>query len=303
MAGKTSTVVGVFPDNSWAQRAIQALQSAGFKARMADASIAGRLASMGIDRNAASLYKSRLDEGDAVVIVEDAGNRGEDALGAMLQNGSENIDLSKGNTGAAAKSSSTTTTTATQPTDDATYYQDVQKRPKTERMYGQHDQTTGRARTQDEMRVLLREETLTPVKQAVQAGEVELRKVVHEKQEQVPVTLRHEEVVIERHAVDRPLQSGEGIDMKNEVIEVPVYEERAELQKQARITEEVGLSKRAVEEQQTLTGKTRHEHLEAVQSGDVEIVGDTGIDVRTTQNSQQTSTSQSQTNQQKKNKR
>ncbi|HEX8220819.1 MAG TPA: YsnF/AvaK domain-containing protein [Chloroflexia bacterium] len=264
MAQKTSTVVGIFPDQTWAQGAIQALQSAGFNARLADQATLGNLVGMGIDSNAAPLYESRFSEGNSVVIVDNAGNRGEDALGIMLQNGAENIDLSKD----LAASGTTTSTTTT------TDYQYLQNIGANERQYGTYDQDLGRARNAEEMRLQLREETLTPVKQAVQSGEVQVQKVVHERQQEIPVNLRHEEVTIERHAVDRPATSDELSDMTDQVISVPVYEERAELQKQARVREEVTIGKQAVEEQQTLTGTTRHEHLEVNETGNVVIQGD-----------------------------
>ena len=264
MAQKTSTVVGIFPDQTWAQGAIQALQSAGFNARLADQATLGNLVGMGIDSNAAPLYESRFSEGNSVVIVDNAGNRGEDALGIMLQNGAENIDLSKD----LAASGTTTSTTTT------TDYQYLQNIGANERQYGTYDQDLGRARNAEEMRLQLREETLTPVKQAVQSGEVQVQKVVHERQQEIPVNLRHEEVTIERHAVDRPATEDELSDMTDQVISVPVYEERAELQKQARVREEVTIGKQAVEEQQTLTGTTRHEHLEVNETGNVVIQGD-----------------------------
>lgn len=275
MANNTSTVVGVFLDQNWAQRAIQALQAAGFKARMADKSTVGQLSNMGIDKNAASLYQSRMSEGGSVVVVDEAGNRGEDALGVMLQNGAENIDMSK-DTGGANMGAANTTTTQSTTTTDTDHYQKLQKTDRSQRQYGQMDQNTGRAKTADEMHVQLREETLTPVKQAVQAGEVQINKVVHEKQEQVPVTLRHEEVVIERHAVDRPATDKDMNDMTDQTISVPVYEERAELQKQTRVTEEVSIGKRAQEQQETLTGTTHHEHLEVNETGNVQVSGDAG---------------------------
>jgi len=273
----SSTVVGVFPDQQWADQAMQALRSAGFKAKVADKSVVGNLANMGIDRNAAGIYSDRLGEGDTVLIVEDAQNRGEDALGIMLQNGAENIDLSHDNVGSASNTASTTTTTTSKTSTgtgyDADYYKKLDRQ---QRQYGQYDQSLGRARSAEEMNVLLREETLSAVKQNVQAGEVQVNKVVHEKQQEIPVTLRHEEVVIERHPVDRAANADEIGDMSDQTISVPVYEERAELQKQARVREEVTIGKRTEEQQQVLTGTTRHEHLEVNQSGDVDVVGDSG---------------------------
>jgi uncharacterized protein (TIGR02271 family) len=157
---------------------------------------------------------------------------------------------------------------------DANYYKNLQRE---QRQYGRYDEKLGRARNEEETRMQLREETLTANKTANQAGEVELRKVVHEKEQQIPVNLKHEQVVIERRDVDRPAEAGEITDMQDEVIRVPVYEEQAQLQKQACVREEVTIGKEAVQEQQTLSGTTRHEHVEVSNSGDVEVRGDADV--------------------------
>jgi uncharacterized protein (TIGR02271 family) len=189
---------------------------------------------------------------------------GEKALGIMLQNGAEYINLSgQGSTNMQQGGNRW----------DANYYK---KMTANQREYGNIDQATGARYNADQMRVQLREETLVPVKQAVQAGEVEVRKTVHEKEQSVPVNLTREEVYVERHAVDRPVAPGEIGDMKDESIRVPVYEEQAQLQKQTRVREEVSIGKQAVQEQQNLKGTVRHEHAEVVNSGDVQVRGDAG---------------------------
>jgi len=246
-------IVGVFLDESHAQAAIQALKSMGGNARIADEQAISAFRATGLEDEAIDLYRSRMSEGNTVVVANGAG-QGDQALATMLQYGAEFINL---------KSQGQSTTGS----QDARYYQNLDLN---RRQYGTEVQG-GQRRNADQMRLQLREETLTATKQAVQAGEVEVRKVVHERQEQIPVNLTHEEVYVERHAVDRPVAPGEINDMQDEVIRVPVYEEQAQLQKQARVREEVEIGKRGVQEQQTLTGTTRHEHAEVVQTGDVEV--------------------------------
>lgn len=268
------TVVGVFLDDGQAQRAIEMLKSSGYKARVADESALKAFRSAGWEDEVISLYESRMSEGNSIVTVE-AGDRGTDALGMMLEQGAEYINLSdKGGSG--------------QMTQQVSEYK---TRTRDKREYGQMDQKTGRRRNADEMMVQLRDETLTATKQSVQAGEVGLRKVVTERQEEVPVTLRREEVFIERHAVDRPLRPGEELDMTDETIQVPVYEEQAQLQKQTRVREEVSLGKQSVEEQQTLVGTVRSEDVEIMQTGDVEIRGEDQTTTRTTRTETETSKS------------
>ena len=121
-----------------------------------------------------------------------------------------------------------------------------------------------------------------PVKQQVQAGQVQIRKVVEERQENVPVTLGHEEVTIER----RPLTDAsqlQNAEFAEQTINVPVYAEQAELQRQV-TGEEVVVHKQAVQEQQTISGTTRHEHVEVDQTGNVQVQGN----VETTQNTHTT---------------
>jgi uncharacterized protein (TIGR02271 family) len=248
------TVVGVFLDEVYAQQAIQALQSAGFQANVTDQS---SLRSLNIPQNELGLYESRLGEGNTVVTVN-AGGRGEDALGIMLQNGAEYMNLHAEQQGVRY---------------DEEYYRNLQAN---QRQYGQIDRNTGRARTAEELRVQLREEGLVASKQAVQTGEVQVQKIVHERQEEIPVNLKREQVTIERHAVNQPVAAGEIGDLQDEVIRVPVYEEQAQLEKQARIKEEVVIGKEAVLEQQTLTGTTRHEHLEVNETGNVNVQGNAG---------------------------
>lgn len=257
MAKNRDTVCGIFLDQSHAQRAIQMLQSAGFQANIAGQG--NNNAWQGFGNDERSLYESRANEGNAIVTVQNAGNRGEEAINIMLEAGAENIEMQEQG-GASASSSSG-------HAHNAAYYQNLNQN---ERQYGQVDTNSGRGRNADELRVQLREEELIANKTAQQAGEVQLRKTVREEEREIPVNLRHEEVTIERHAVNRPLGEGEITgDMQNEVINVPIYEEQAQLQKQGRVAEEVIINKDVVQEQQTLRGSVRKEDIEVDQQGSI----------------------------------
>src|SRR5688500_13477757 len=85
MAYNKETVIGVFMDDSYAQRAVQSLQSQGFKARIGDESSLNSLSDLA--KEEAQMYTGRLNEGNSIVIVNNAGNRGEDALNIMLDSG------------------------------------------------------------------------------------------------------------------------------------------------------------------------------------------------------------------------
>jgi len=257
-------------DDEHAQQAIHRMQSAGIKAQL----VSGDQDYQSLTQEERGLFKSRASEGNAIVVVNSAGNRGEEALNLMLDAGAENVDMNANQSGSGSGYSSASQGSSQIDTSQrSSHYQNLQNLQSTQRQYGKIDQTTGKGKNAEDIRVQLREEQLSATKTSNQAGEVQLHKVVHEKEQEIPVTLRHEEVTIERHAVDRPVEGGEITDLKDEVIRVPIYEEQAQLQKQGRVAEEVVIGKEVREEQQTLRGTTRHEHLEVEQQGDVRQVG------------------------------
>jgi len=114
-------------------------------------------------------------------------------------------------------------------------------------------------RDNDNMRVPVVEETLDVQKHTQQAGEVVINKHVEHEQVNVPVEVSHENVTVQRHAVDRPLQPGEATLGDNQVIRVPVSEEVVDVNKQAHVVGEVEIDKRRVTEHQTVSDTVRRE--------------------------------------------
>ncbi len=117
----------------------------------------------------------------------------------------------------------------------------------------------------------LREEELIARKRSVQSGEVGIRTEVVSEQRTLEVPVSHEEVTIERHAVDRRASDraiGEG-----ETIAVPLSKEEVTLDKQAVVYEEVNVGKRAVQETQQVSGTVRREEAVIDKEGDVQIEG------------------------------
>jgi len=273
---QTDKVVGVFMDDDYAQRAMQALQSAGYRVTQADESAIKAFRNSGFQDEVVDLYRSRYNEGNTILVVEGTG-QGENALGTMLDYGAEYINLSsKGTSGGSAQMSQS----------QGTQYDaaELARLEKSRRQYGRYDESRGRANTEDEIRIQLRKENLTATKTAQQAGEVQVHTEVVERQEQIPVTLSHEEVYIERRAVDGQPDAGEITGTESQTIRVPVYEEQVQLQKQSRVVEEVEVGKRAVQEQQTVSGTVREERLVVDNQGDIEVRGDNSQSGRTTTN-------------------
>ncbi len=123
------------------------------------------------------------------------------------------------------------------------------------------DQTVRHADT-DDLRVPVYEEELLVGKRQEQVGDVHLRKEVVTEQESVPVTLRHEEVTVERVPVTGQARQADLQNaFQNEDIDVPVMGEEAVVGKQTRAVEEVRLRKDATQVQEQVTDTVRKEHV------------------------------------------
>jgi len=115
-----------------------------------------------------------------------------------------------------------------------------------------------------EVRVPVREERLDVEKRQGEMGSVDVHKEVITEQVDIPVTLRHEEVSIERVDVpDRPIAVGDAADaFKEGTIRVPVRGEEAVARKEAFVTGEVVIDRDVVSEQQTVSDTVRKERVD-----------------------------------------
>ncbi|MBA3587499.1 MAG: DUF2382 domain-containing protein [Chloroflexi bacterium] len=104
-----------------------------------------------------------------------------------------------------------------------------------------------------------REERLVVDKKVEQAGEVHVGKHVVEDRQAVDVPVTREEVTIERRDVDRPA-GGEAFS--EDSIDVPVYEERVETSKEARVVEELELGKTSVTDTERVEETVRREEFD-----------------------------------------
>jgi uncharacterized protein (TIGR02271 family) len=159
--------VGLFQSEMEAQQAMNDLQRAGFSndqirysVRRGGTGIRDQLLGLGLTEQEANYYNQEFEAGRTVVFVNAPG-RQQEAFDILHHNGG--YDASMGVT--------QTSGTGNEITDTD---------------------------TDQEQRMQLREEQLPVGKQAVQAGEVGLRKEVVSEQQTVDVPVMHEEVVIER---------------------------------------------------------------------------------------------------------
>lgn len=106
--------------------------------------------------------------------------------------------------------------------------------------------------------VRLREEQLDIVKERVQVGELQVRKEVVEEQRTVQVPLLREEVYVER----RPVMDGkvDGTPFTgDEIIRIPIIEERVEVMKRPVVVEEVIIGKRKIQETKQVQDRIKKE--------------------------------------------
>ena len=232
------TVVGLFQSEMEAQQAMNDLQQSGFSndqirysVHRGGTGIRDQLMGLGLTEQEASYYNQEFEAGRTVVFVNGPGQQ-QEAFDILRRNGG--YDASTGVT--------QTSGTANQSTD-----------------------------TDPEQRMQLREEQLRVGKQAVQTGEVGLRKEMVSEQQTVDVPVTHEEVVIERRS-----GSGQPSDTpigEEETYRVPVLEEQVSVQKQPVAREEIALGKRQVQDTQQVSETVRREEARIERKGDVNIQG------------------------------
>ncbi|ADV66168.1 DUF2382 domain-containing protein [Deinococcus maricopensis] len=142
-----------------------------------------------------------------------------------------------------------------------------------EQRYNYRDEDTSDRFFKTPERLQLLEERLRVDKERYRAGAVEIGKHVETRQEHVNVPVSHEEVVIERHAVSgaQPVAGDVTLGADRETIRVDLEAERANVRKEAFVTEEVNVEKRSVAETQTVTETVGREVLDVNRTGDTTL--------------------------------
>jgi len=136
--------------------------------------------------------------------------------------------------------------------------------------------TTDPARqVSDAAHVGLHEEELVASKRTVEAGAVQIDTEVISEPRTLEVPVALEEVIVERHAVERR-PAASPIGDRGESITVPVHKEEVTVEKQPVVYEEVELGKRAVREQQVVSDTVRKEvfDVDAERDAQAKVDGD-----------------------------
>ncbi len=127
----------------------------------------------------------------------------------------------------------------------------------------------------NETRVTRSEEDLNVEKREVRAGEVEVRKHVDTEHVSRPVTLRHEEVTIERRPLSADQARGDlKIGDENEV-HIPITEEQLVVEKRVVPKEELVITKHMVSTEQNVEADVRKERVDVDRSHEHDTSPDT----------------------------
>jgi uncharacterized protein (TIGR02271 family) len=127
--------------------------------------------------------------------------------------------------------------------------------------------STQPVREAGETRIPVVEEELKVGKRAVQRGGVRIYSHVTEQPVSESVTLREEHVDVERRPVDRPLTGADMEAFKEGTIELTETAEEAVASKEARVVEEVVVSKGVTEHEETIKDTVRRTEVEVEKLG------------------------------------
>jgi uncharacterized protein (TIGR02271 family) len=148
-----------------------------------------------------------------------------------------------------------------QPADLDTSTYDTSMAGGTSRVATDFDTSAATVATDEEIRVPVMEEELTATVREQEAGAVRIEKdvVAEERTLEVPVT--EERVRVERRIVDRPATAADAGAFEETVIDVPLRTETVDVQKQARVAEEVVVSKEATQRTEQVRDTVRREEV------------------------------------------
>jgi uncharacterized protein (TIGR02271 family) len=114
---------------------------------------------------------------------------------------------------------------------------------------------------EDELRIPVMEEELTATVREREAGAVRIEKDVVTEEQTLEVPVTEERVRVERRVVDRAATGADAGAFEETVIEVPLRSETVDVQKQARVAEEVVVSKEATQRTERVSDTVRREEV------------------------------------------
>ncbi|AKL94664.1 hypothetical protein CACET_c11990 [Clostridium aceticum] len=122
----------------------------------------------------------------------------------------------------------------------------------------------------DDEKLRLRREELDISKNRVQVGEVEISKEIIEEQKIVDVPVTHEEVVIERRAINN--EDSDSPITDEEAIHIPISAEEVQVGKHTVVTGEIEVHKRQVEDTKHIEETLKREEAHVNKDGNARVI-------------------------------
>ncbi|MGE5611955.1 MAG: YsnF/AvaK domain-containing protein [Bacillota bacterium] len=238
------SVIGFFDNMNQAQNTVQDLVRGGFRPEGIDTisreeadrgiDLMDRLSRYGVPADDARLYQEGLRQGGTLVALVTDDAQADEAANIMNTHGAKDVGHLIGQRqrmAGAAPSAQPTAHPTTQP-------------------------------VQGEAHIPVVEEKVKIGKREVETGGVRVSTQVSEKPVEQQVRLHEEQVKVERRPVDRPASTADISKQPGETIEVRETREEPVVQKEARVVEEVVVSREAQERTETIHEKARRQDVQ-----------------------------------------
>ncbi len=206
----------------------------------------GNLFGSDVDESDRGIYAESVRRGSTLVTVRAKDQMVDTAVGIMNRHGAVDIDWRA----AQYQASGYTSFDAAAPAYTA----------------DQVRQERDRLSNQGEVAIPVVEEQLQVGKRPVQRGGVRVYTRVTERPVEETVNLREEQVRVDRRPVDRPVSEADMAAIREGAIEITTTGEEAVVSKQARVVEEVVVSKEATERTETVRGTVQRTDVEVEQA-------------------------------------
>ncbi len=230
----------------------------------------GALVGSGIPEEHAAEYETGIKSGGTVLGVNPRSNEDADFLEREFSNcGGTNV-YSTGN-------SSSRTTSGTMNTDSSTARNVASTTTTRTENVDRNVNTSGNV-------IPVIEEELQVGKREVETGGVRVQTHVTEKPVEERVTLREENVTVDRRPVDRPVTDADLAAAREGDINVTTRAEEAVVSKQAKVVEEVNIGKTVSEREEAVRDTVRRTDVD-VEETDVNTTRNTDFDTRNRNNS------------------
>ena len=244
----TTTITAAFNDQPTAERARESLAEHGISKDKVTLLHGAKPGLPGTDPENAT-YNEALRRGGALLLARVDGLQLGTAVESLEANGA--MDLEKheqewqasGWTGGSAAAAAAVTGAATAATPGGTATENA-----------------AADRAEDAIRVM--EERLVIGKRDVTRGTVRVRVHVVETPVEVPVTLREEHAVVERHPADRPAAPADAAAFQSKTIEAVEMNEQPVVTKEVFVTEEIEVRREAVDRVDTVRDTVRRTEVD-----------------------------------------